>query len=299
MTLNTKRTIYGSALQTAQMIGATHRLLPNSTLNTKFDILKDETLSKNPNIAYYAIGNGGHENYPGEDGQALTRARVHSARHAALFKHLPFVMRETTNDLDELTRAKYALRTIEEFDGVNYYCYWLKRIDLSEVPVNTFYSVTDGDSTTTDPFIPSPEDLNPVPGEIPSEGVVAASGEELTAQALIDINFDAGDAEELLKVCRIRFKNELYATVSEIALCSGEDKEMPVTPPQGLPYNFLEAIGVQVNMHISCLYSIHFSNSGFDLRVDLGASEPLTVGSAAQGSFGTGSISSQAGTNLS
>lgn len=277
MSLITKRTIYGNALMTAQFKNVKHVVQPNSTLNEKFGVLEATHADENPALGYYCIGNGGHHYDTAEGNMALPTTRYHRARDAALFKHLPFVMRELDNDLDAVTRAKYAGRTIENFGGVDYYCYWLKRVPASSDPVEVSHNVTNLDGIDTNPFIPGPEDLNPLPIEIPPEGVVPGTGETLSVSSDVVIDFDSIDAENLREVCRIRFDNENFAIVSEIGLCSGEDKDYTFTPAAGNPYSLLEAVDVQIAIHVSCLYPMAYSNEGFKLGIDIGASEPLAV----------------------
>lgn len=277
MSLSTKRTIYGNGLQTAMFNNAEHTIQQYSTLNEKFNVLATENPDENPTIGYYAIGRGGHQNYSGSDGQALVKARPHRARDAALFKHLPFVMREKDNDLTDIERNQYALRTVESFGGVEYYCYYLKRVPTGTQPIRYEHSVTTDGNTDTVAFVPTQSDLNPTPVDIPAEGVTDGTGETLSVSTTFEINFTAQDAENLKQVCRIRHNDEAYAVVSEIAICSGQDAAVDVQPTVGNPYQMLEARAVQVSVFVACMYPMAFANNGFNLKIDLGASEPLAV----------------------
>ena len=275
--LTTKRTIYGNGLQTAMFNDADHIIQEHSTLNEKFNVLSTENPEENPTLGYYTIGRGGHKNYSGGDGQALVQARPHRARDAALFKHLPFVMRELDNDLSASDRTMYSLRTIEAFGGVDYYCYYLKRVGSGLAPIVYEHTVTTEAGTDTINFQPTQADLNPVPVEVPSEGVTPGTGETLSVSTTFEIDFNSVDAENLKQVCRIRHNDEAYAVVSEIGICSGEDKGINIQPSTGNPYVMSEAIGVQICVFVSCMYPMAFANNGFNLKIDLGASEPLAV----------------------
>jgi len=277
MSLATKRTIYGNGLQTALLNNADHVIQQFSTLNEKFNVLATDNPDSNPTLGYYTIGRGGHQNYSGADGQALTKARPHRARDAALFKHLPFVMRELDNDLTNVERNAYALRTVETFAGVEYYCYYLKRVSTGSQPIRYEHHVTVDGNTDTMAFQPAQSDLNPTPVDIPAEGVTAASGEKLSVSTTFEINFTAQDAENLKQVCRIRHNDEAYAVVSEIGICSGQDHAIDVQLAVGNPYQMLEARGVQIATFVQCMYPMAFANNGFNLKIDLGASEPLAV----------------------
>jgi len=274
--ITTKRTIYGNALQTAALRDKIHVVSEHSSLNEKFQVLPSEVSTNRPVVKYFAIGRGGHVNFTGEGGVSLVKSRPHRARDAALFQHLPFVMRELDNDLPPVERANYALRTTETINGVEYFCYYLKRLtDDNEPILSELNTVRDG-SVNIEPFIPTPNDLSPIPVDIPSEGFTAGTGDTLSVTSTLSVDFNTTDAEYLLEVCRIRFNDESYATISEIAICSGEDFNTPANN-QGANYNLLEAIAVQVSIFIACMQPVHFNNQGFTLRIDMGASEPLSV----------------------
>ena len=278
MSLLTKRTIYGSELQTALLMKSTYAIRENTTLNEKFNILEGVTPDDElPALSYYCIGRGGHKNLNGADGEPLTTLRPHQARDAALFKHMPFVMRPTTDDLDELERNKYGLRVTEVHGEVSYFCYYLKRLDLTEIVPELEYRVASDGNTTVTPFTPARSDLNPTPVDLPVGGVSVATGESLAVKGTVEVMFDVTDAEELVNVAKILYDNELYAVVSEIGLCSGVDEVVPTTPIVGSPYNLREAAAVQIATHVSCFYPLQFNNNGFRLKINLGASEPLAV----------------------
>jgi len=283
MSLSTKRTIYGNGLQTAMFNNGEHVIQQHTTLNEKFNVLATENPDENPTLGYYVIGRGGHKNYSGADGQALVQSRPHRARDAALFKHLPFVMRELDNDLDDNERTKYALRTVEPFNGVDYYCYYMKRVGSGQQPIVYEHTVVTENGTDTINFQPTQSDLNPTPVEIAAEGVTEGTGETLSVSTTFEIDFNATDAENLKQVCRIRHNDEAYAVVSEIGICSGQDTNINVQPVSGNPYSMLEARGVQVAVFVACMYPMAFANNGFNLKIDLGASEPLAVDTNSSG----------------
>lgn len=283
MTLATKRTIYGNGLQTAMFNNKEHEILTNTTLNEKFQVLATDKPDEMPTLSYYAIGRGGHENYSGSDGQPLVKSRPHRARDAALFKHLPFVMRELDNDLDANERNNYAIRTVENFGSTDYYCYYLKRVPAASQALRYEHTIVTDGNTETVVFQPTPADLNPTPVSIPAEGVTPGTGETLSVSTTFEIDFNATDSENLKQVCRIRHNDEQYATVSEIAICSGQDFGINIQPQTGNPYVMKESRGVQVAIFISCMYPMAFANNGFNLKIDLGASEPLAVDSAGNG----------------
>lgn len=275
-----KRTIYGSALQTAKLIDVPHVIQPNSTLNEKFSVADDFILPDDqvPFLGYYCIGRGGHKNATGPDGAPLMSLVPHQARDAALFEHMPFIMREVTNDLTDAQRANYALRVEQTHDNRQYYAYYLRRLDMSTTIPTVEYTVTTAGNSTTVPFEPTQGDLSPTPVDVPSTGTINTSGDVLSVRAPVSITFDKDDVSELENACEIIYGSAEYAVISEIGLCTGVDVDMPFQPETGSPYTVKEAGAVQVMSHLGCLYVLSFSNNGFDLLLDLGASEPLPVG---------------------
>lgn len=277
------RTIYGSALQTAMLLKLPYTVVPNTTLNEKFGILANQVPEpgKLPSLAYFCIGNGGHRSVTGADGIPYTMPIKHRASDAALFNHLPFVLREVNDDLPPEQRQKYALRREEQHGGRRYYAYYLKRLDLSGV-VNEMKHTTviDGVSQTL-PFIPTSANLNPTPPEINPTGINPTEGDYLTTTAVVEIRFTANDVAELVRVAEILYGNELMAVISEIGLCSGLDKVITAQGPGNTTFNFNEAIAVQITNHITSYYSMAYTNNGFDFQIEMGATEPLLGGTGA------------------
>jgi hypothetical protein len=273
------RTCYGAFLQACQLMDLPFSLVANTTLNEKFSIQGGvaPTLGTLPSMQYYCIGNGGHANQTGSDGFPYTVPLQHLSTDAALFKHVPFIVRPVANDLDSNTRQLYALRMVITAPNTQQYvAYYLKRIDLTGVTPSMQLSSTVNGVTSVQPFTPTTSNLNPTPPPISSSGVVTTNGDYITSSALVVINFDANDVAELINVAQILYGNELYAVISEIGLCSGQDKLVTVVPSgsiSGFSYN--EAIAVQICTHITSYYSVGSSNQGIDIDVQVGATEPL------------------------
>lgn len=277
MAENITRTIYGSYLQTCKQLGLPFVLAANTTLNEKFGIQQNVVPDSNqiPNMRYFSIGNGGHRMTIGAGGVAMPEPVQHLATDAALYKHLPFVLRETNNDLTTAERAHYALRRTEVHNGITYVAYYLKRMDLTGVAAAMEHiTVTDGISSVSS-FVPDNSNLNPVPPVLSSSGVNVVSGDYVAATAKIGLVLSQIDAAELLNVATVLFNDDNYAIISEIALCSGVDKLVAVTGAGSASFNFTEAIGVQVVSHINTVLLMKFSNNGTEVLLDVGATEPL------------------------
>lgn len=271
------RTVYGAALQSATLLGKAPVIHPSSTLNTKFGIMADTlpNTTEIPVMQYMAIGIGGHRYTVGAGGISKPEPVQHRARDAACYHHLPFVLREVSNDLTAEERARYALRRPEIHNGLQHYAYYLRRIPLDATVVGMEYvTVQDGNEVVT-PFIPDSGDLNPQPPAISPTGVNTVSGDYLSATSKLDLSLSVDDVNELKNVARILFNDEDYSIVSEVATCSGVDKQISAPGPGNTTISFNEAIGVQVVSHINAFYPLNFSPNGVEIIIDVGAIEPL------------------------
>lgn len=274
---NIVRTVYGSYLQSCQLLGLPFALATNSTLNEKFGVQAGVLPNSGvlPTCRYFAIGNGGHK-LSVTNGLYIPEPIQHMTTDAALYNHLPFVLREPSNDLTQAQQANYALRVQEVHNGVNYIAYYLKRIDFTNVAASMQYKTVNSDgSITTTPFVPTTANLNPTPPNLSPTGVNVVTGDYVMASAPVPITLTADDVTEILNVANIIYGDPNAAIVSEIALCSGVDKVISVGGSGQPSFNFNEAIAVQVDSFINTFYALNFSQDGVDNIVDCGAVEPL------------------------
>lgn len=271
------RTVYGSKIQADLLLRLPYEQLENSTLNEKFDIHSGVVPPNNefPQLRYFCIGNGGHKNVTGADGIDYTATRQHRASDAALFNHLPFLLREVGDDLDPVSRQKYALRKIITQGGEDYIAYYLKRISMEGVTTQVKNNVVIDGVTNTTPFVPTSANLNPIPPAITNVGVNTTTGDYLSVSAALSLDFTQQDVAELVNVCRIIFDNELYAIVSEIGLVAGADKLVTETAGVGTSFNYNECVAATITTFLTGHFPVGFTNEGFNYTLDLGATEPL------------------------
>lgn len=270
---NVTRTIYGAKLQTNLLLGLPHVVTPNTSLNQKFNIQSNVAISTTdkPVMKYLAIGNGGHDAQIGADGNVIIVAKQHRVTDAALYKHLPFVLRRTDDDIAPSERARYALRRIETHDGISYIAYYLRRLDLTSVASQmTFNTIVNG-VTNTSVFEPTSSNLNPVPPNLTNTGVNVTTGDYVSVKALISYIFNESDTEELVNAATIIYGRPEYAIISEIGLVSGVDKMITVDNT----FNFNEVIGAEMVAIINAALMASFNASGFQAVLDVGATEPL------------------------
>lgn len=277
MAENTTRTVYGAYLQACKHLGIPFTLKANTTLNELFNIqanvLPDAGMY--PNLGYFGMGNGGHTIEAGADNSPVIVPKVFKSTSAALYNQMPFILRPIGNDLSAAERVKYALRRLEQRNGVTYIAYYLKRLDLSNVVANMFLtSVVNGVSNTT-PYVPDSSVLHPTPPLLTIPSVQTADGTYVSASAPLGIVLDENDVSEWLNVCKIINGNTNAAMVTEVAICSGINKQVQYTDPGGQPFQMLEAIAVQVCDFMNVGAPLQFNSSGTTFNLDIGATEPL------------------------
>jgi hypothetical protein len=273
---STVRTVYAAYLQTCQLLGLPIVLKPNSTLNEKFNIHSNISIadSDRPSMKYLSIGIGGHRMVTGTNGIGRPEVVQHSPRNAALYSHLPFVLRLPNDDLLANERAKYRLRRLESHDGTVYVAYYLKVLDMTAtLPQLELRTVVDNITTATE-FNPTLADLNPTPPAINSSGVLTTTGDYIAATGKVPFVMTADEITELLNVANIIYGDEGYAMISEFALCSGVDRTV-IGDFNGTSVAYTDAIGVQVLNFVSQFIHVPSNNNGINIELDVGSVEPL------------------------
>lgn len=271
------RTVYGSALQVALLRGLPYTIPEHTTLNEKFGVQDGVQPKTTPSLRYYAIGSGGHRLQAGADGVSYTAPIRHRASDAACFIHEPFVLRQEGNEMSADDLARYALRVKEIWNNKNYVGCYAKRVvedETSKKIVMEHTTVVDGVSNTV-AFIPTSDNLSPKAPELSSRESTTTNGDFLSVSNDVGIVFDANDVKEYINVARIKYDNPLRAIISELALCTGTDQVVTGegVGTSGISYN--EAIGLQVATHVTVYHAVGYTNKGFSIRVELGATEPM------------------------
>lgn len=271
-------TIHGAYLQTCQYMKRTFVVENHTTLNEKFGLHDTIALAGTdmPFMQYVAIGNGGHEFSTGTDGIPLINSIQHLPTDAALYNHLPFVLRALDNDLTPAERAGYRMRVIETYEGVRYAAYYLKVLDLSTtVPQKELREVNEGIITTT-PFASSVGNLNPTPPVITPGGVLTTSGNSVAVTSKVAFDMDTWEIEELLNASVVKYGDDRYAIISEIALVSGLDKVVS-GDFNGTISSYTDVIAAQICAFMSSIYPAKYSTAGINTLLDIGAVEALLL----------------------
>lgn len=275
---NVVRTVYGSSLQTAQFCNLPYNLEANTTLNEKFGVQAGVAPSTTPTIKYYGIGNGGHSFATGSSNIPYVQSLEHQATDAALFNHIPFVLRATDNDLDATTAANYAMRTIITVDSTQYIAYYLKRLDFSAAVIQTQIQTQNGSTSSTSTFTPTSANLSPTAVQLTTNGVNSLEGVYAVVSATVNMTLTATECQEILNAATILYGDPQYAVISEMCTCSGVDKSVALNNGTGGFFN--EAIAVQVCSFMSTFHSVYSSQTGISGTLQLGSAEPMIVVSA-------------------
>jgi hypothetical protein len=263
-------------LQVANFLGTGFEQHPNTTLNQKFDIQASAVVQPNmkPALKFYTIGYGGHGYTMGANNIPLSSVIDHSSGDAGLYEHLPFVIRPINDDLTAGERSKYCLRKTISVDGVNYYAYYGKRLDMTGVkPRMTKRSIVDG-QTVIEEYVYTEKNLSPTPPEVPNTGAVTTSNAYLATSAIVPMPFTEKDVAELYNVAEILFGDRRMAIISEFGFCTAVDADVSINTTSGA-VNFKEVIGAQIAAIISGHYELIFNSKGFDFSLEVGASQPL------------------------
>ena len=273
-----RRTVYGAALQTAQVLGLPVDIPANTTLNEKLSIQSGAALGVNevPRMQYISIGIGGHRGATGADGIALVESIQHSATDASSYKMLPFVMRPAASDLSAAEMERYALRRIETHNGVEYAVYYLRRIDMNGVIVELKKkTILNGIETVSD-FVPNASNLSPVP-PVTNPGSNTVDGTYVYATAKVKIDLDTFDATEILNAASVLYGDENYAFISEIGFVTAVDRVVQTQGAGGTTFNMNEVIAAQIFCHVSAMQPMVNQRDGFTATYDVGIAEPLMV----------------------
>jgi len=273
-----QRTIYGAHLQTCKLLNVPHTLLPNSTLNQKFNLFPNEVPNVNeyPSLAYIGIGNKGASYDITTDGYVLTTQIPHLARDASLYNFIPFIVRPLSSDLSSTERLNYRLRVPMSINSVDYVAYYLKVLPLSNItPIVEIRNVNNGVITTSN-FTPDLSDLTPTAPNLQNQNLNNPNGDYLVSTAKVTFNLSAQDITEILDAANLLYGDPRYAVINEIALCTGVDKTLQGTFGTTTS-NYTEVIATQVAAFISQYHALTTSTTQVQIELDIGSVESLLI----------------------
>lgn len=290
---NITRTIYGATVQANLLMGLVQSYPEFTTINQHLNIQKDTLPGVNdkPNLGCYIWGNRGHTIEVAADGFPLNAVVQHRATDAGLFNQLPFVLREVNLDLTVAERNKYCLRILKEVGGINYFAYYGRRIDKTNLVTNQLYTQIIDGVARTDPFVAKQSNLTPDPQQLSNTATNLLNADYVSAKVRMELILNEFDVAEMLNVAKVMWNDERRAIISEIGLCTNVDKVINAQGSQGGSFQYNEAIGVQIAAHVATYNSLITSNTGVKIAMNVGLNEPLYALSTTDGSAtGPGTI---------
>lgn len=254
--------------------------LPNTTIN---EILKFEESSAPqgviPRCNYWAIGREGTVNKE-ISGRTAVSPTYHSIKDTGLFEFMPFARRLKENDLSFNERAKYAGRVEEEPDeeGKVWINYWLKRIPEPIEPLGLKkVTITDG-VLEEDVFYPQSADMHPKKPILKPDGVNEVYSEFITTSDKIVCSLDRDEIEEVINAAFGYFGSIDLATITELAIVQGVDKEVTRVDANGQPFTFNECVGAQIATHCCKANGSLLGEEKFEMVFDSAVTDAMAIG---------------------
>lgn len=274
----TTRTIYLGHLMSSKLLNRPFSVLPNSTLNQKFNLYPNELPAVNeyPSLAYIGIGNKGASYEVTGDGYVLTTPIPHLPRDASLYNFIPFAIRDINDDLSATERLKYRLRVPVTIGGKNYVAYYLRVLPTSNVIPSVELRNVNGESITTTAFTPTLSDLSPNQPNLSNVDLNNPNGDYLFSTAKINFTLNQTDITNILDACAIMYGDPRYAVINEIALCAGIDRILQGTFG-GTTSNYTEVVVSQVTTYISQYHALSANTTEVNISLDVGSSEGLLI----------------------
>ena len=257
-----------------------------TTLNERYNVLAEESIGpkhgKDFELKYFGIGVRG-SNCNGTDANGVSKMKInqHQPTDMNLFVQIPFACRPLDDDFDNLNRAKYRMRVVENgYDGNAYAFYYIKLINFDRYnPEVSKITRDENGNELPVPYTPDRDSLfNPQPVDFTSVGSVPVSDTYLNYSGLLDCTLNAQDLQEIMNACRIKFNDAGYGSVSETCVYWGYDTVTDGRIGQGATIRYDEVM--------SCVAS-HFvtekdgrnaqNNTEIELAYDHGASEPMLL----------------------
>ena len=268
------RTIYGSLVQNALRWNTKLRILPNSTLNQKFNIQSDALPYDTEKVTtnYFVLGVNGLEYVPFQ-GMYKREWRYYSPFQAALYRHIPLVMRRVTEPLSPQERINLRLRSVENYNGVDYECWRARVTGHNDLPAEVEKRTEINGVITPDNWSPPLEALNPNPQLLPPDTPVVNGRTYMAVTKKFQIVLSPSDIQELLNAAQSRFGDPHLATSTALGSWSGGARRGS-GEFNGTQQNSTESIYTQSNDFLRVDFSASDSLGGKTLDLDAGTAEP-------------------------
>jgi len=259
-----------------------------TTLNELMSLFGDESLGQKSardfELKYFCLGIRG-SNCTGTDGDGVSNMRVnaHQPIDQSLFTMIPLIARPLSNDLDDATRAKYRLRIVATYNGIQYAVYYVKLIDFTNYNPQELVVVRDptNNNESPDPLIHQKDDLfNPEPVIYGSDGTIQASNTYVNGSAILDCSLNANDLAEIVNAARIVKGDASKTAINEVGILWGIDTDQRGSIGDAT-ISYKEALSLNIAHFLSERDGRNAqSNSVVTLRFDHGNSDPMLVAGA-------------------
>lgn len=265
MILNSQKTMYGMHLAANMFMGLPHQDLPNTTLNEKFNILPKKVIPPNvyPKIKYLTLGTGGNSLI----NNSVFKYSKHRATDAALFQHIPYIMRPVTSDLVGVEREKYRLRVIETYNGIDYACYYAKVI-TSFINRPTIHEITTSNGVTTikEMSTNNADILSPTP-RVVTNYIDPQLNNYAVQISKIGFNLYLSEIKEIRNVMTLRGTG--IVNLTEIGIVAGIDTPTPTgTEVTNATMIYFAKFDVDTQMNID-------NNIDIVRNIEVGGMEPI------------------------
>ena len=174
-------------------------------------------------------------------------------------------------DLTDVERSQYRIRTVQKINGTDYVCYYLKKM----LPIDTSVQIfrIDPQNNTTIPYELENRYLNPTPRKPDTSGVQGGVQESEAADIVVGIRMQMTvTAQEVYEYIDIAFKGDRrYAVLSEYGIYSGEDRIIAEAPePVGTGvFSYTESIATILSFKTCTSGSVFEGESSSMSRVVL------------------------------
>lgn len=212
---------------------------PETTLNSKYGIYPEEFILQTPKIMYFGLGLYGCYNV---DDKNLSAPFVASPDELDLYSPIPLRCVPIDEDLSAAERRSYRIRKRMDYNGQSYFCYYLKALTI---PQNTVQLTrTNPISKEEEPWELNSSQLNPVPIIPTTSGEQSGTNTEINASIKVNASWVG---REVLEAINVIYNGDMRrATISEIGIYSGEDRELTGYNANGQEIRYTESIYTQI-----------------------------------------------------
>ena len=265
---NTNGTLWGSYLQTCSQLNKTPVINLDTTLNHKFSIHSAEDLNPGemPVTKYIAIGNGGI-NLNSQLGTQVPEPVGHQPDSVALYNHIPFLVREASNDISGSEQQRYRMRKQITVNGVQYIAYYLRVLDISNSTPTLVNRTITNSSMVTSNYTPDIAEIvtSPTPPvNLPSTPNQPTT-EFVSVTTEIPFNLTSDEVNDIKEACSTLYGNVNHAVISEIGIYSGVDRTL-----SGSGGNYTEVVVAQPQTFMSTLYSLTVVDTKLSITIHYG-----------------------------